>query len=260
MQTLSLIIVLVLDRIAPTLNDYRKTCSLSRHFRWLAYNWVPEQIPRRFIPLFLMIPGLLLVGLANQLFQSGFLAQVFNLLIAFFCMQPGILNEDVDKWIDDLETHAQQGQNTQELFTLANKGLFTVIFWFVVLGPLAAVAYRMLAQLCAEKKLGTQRLWTKDIIKLLNLLEWFPALISSFLFMVCGNFEEGLRASSSLPVFSSDLQTLNESRLRQVGIASLTGDQGQIQSDIELVRQSRGLLLRSLVLWLALAALLEYWL
>ncbi|MCP4186150.1 MAG: hypothetical protein GY763_00965 [Gammaproteobacteria bacterium] len=260
MQTLSLVIVLVLDRIAPTLNDYRKTYSVSSHFRWLADNWVPEQLARRYIPLFLIIPGLLLVGIASHLFHSGFLAQIFNLLIAFFCMQPGVLNEDVDKWIDNLEADAQQDQNFPQLFGLANKGLFTVIFWFIVLGPLAAVAYRMLAQLCTEKKLGTRQLWTKDVIKLLNLLEWIPALISSFLFMVCGNFEAGLRTSKSLPVFSSDLQTLNESRLQQVGIASLIGDQDKTQSDIELVRQSRGLLLRSLVLWLALAALLEYWL
>ncbi len=260
MQTLSVLIVLVLDRIAPTLNEYRNACLLSRHFRWLADNWFPEQLPRRIVPLLLMLPGLLLTGLASELFQSGFLAQIFSLIIAFLCMQPGVLNEDADNLIDRLEAHAQQGEDSGQLFGLANKGLFTVIFWFVVLGPLAAVAYRMLIQLSAEKQFGTRSLWTKDINTLIHLLEWFPALISSLLFMVCGNFEAGLKASTPLPVFSADLQALNESRLRQVGIASIAGDQNQIHPDTELVRQSRGLLLRSLVLWLALAALLEYWL
>ncbi len=258
MQTLSLVIVLVLDRIAPTLNEYRRICSLSSHFRWLANNWLPGQLPQRLIPLFLMLPGLLLVGLASQVLQSGFLAQVFSLIIAFFCMQPGVLNEDVDKLIDELETHTPHGQNPQQLFGLANKGLCTVIFWFVVLGPLAAVCYRMAVQLSAEKQLGAHQLWTRDVNKLLDLMEWLPAFISSFLFMLCGNFEAGLKASRSLPFFSADLQTLNETRLRQVGVASLIGHQDHIHSDIELVRQSRGLLLRSLVLWLVLAALLEY--
>jgi len=181
-------------------------------------------------------------------------------LIAFICLQPAVLNEDVDRRIKDLQNdQSSANQNAQKLFGLANKYLYTVIFWLVILGPLAAVAYRMLDSLCSEKDLSASQTGRADVVRIVSWLEWPPALISSFLFLVCGNFEAGLKAAQSMPYFASDLQALNESRLRQVGQASLRTE-FENESGIESMQRSRGLLLRSLVLWLVIAAGFEYWL
>ncbi len=260
MLTVGIVIALVLDRSFPSLRDHHRQHSLSNYFRWIADHWISPQLPHRLMPLVLLLPLLLFVALINNFFQSGVFALGYYSLIAFVCLRPSVLNEDVDKQISELKKDDSGAiQSTYQLFGQANKSLYTVIFWLVVLGPLAAVAYRMLASLCAEKTLTTKEIWANDVVKIVNWIEWFPALISSFLFMVCGNFEAGLKAAQSVPYLDTDLQTLNESRLRQVGLASLTTDK-EGEPGVELIQRSRGLLLRALVLWLALAAGLEFWL
>lgn len=260
MLTVGIIIALVLDRSFLALRDQRQQHSLSNYYRWISDNWIPAQLPRRLIPLVLLLPMILVIALIDKFFQSGFFALVYYSLIAFACLRPNVLNEDVDRRIKELQNDdSSADQNAHRLFGLANKSLYTVIFWLVVLGPLAAVAYRMLENLRSEKTLPMKEVWEKDVVKILSWFEWLPALISSFLFMVCGNFEAGLKAAQSVPYFASDLQALNESRLQQVGLATLTTDKGS-ETGIESIQRSRGLLLRSLVLWLALAAGLEYWL
>lgn len=260
MLTVGIIIALVLDRSFPSLRDHHRQHSLSNYFRWIADHWIPAQLPRRLIPLVLLLPMLLFVALINNFFQSGIFALGYYSLIAFTCLRPSVLNEDVDRSIKELQNdESSTNQNAQKLFGLANKYLYTVIFWLVVLGPLAAVAYRMLGSLCSEKTLSENGIWATDVTRIVSWFEWPPALISSFLFMICGNFEASLKAAQSMPYFASDWQALNESRLRQVGQASLKTEH-ENESDIELMRRSRGLLLRSLVLWLVFAAGLEYWL
>lgn len=260
MLTVGIVIALVLDRSFPSLRDHHRQHSLSNYFRWIADHWIPPRLPRGLIPLVLLLPMLLFVALINNFFQSGIFSLGYYSLIALACLRPSVLNEDVDKRIKELQNdESSTNQYAQRLFGLANKYLYTVIFWLVVLGPLAAVAYRMLDSLCSEKSLSANQIWTSDVVRIVSWLEWLPALISSFLFMVCGNFEVGLKAAQSMPYFASDLQTLNESRLRRVGQASLKTEH-ENESDIELMRRSRGLLLRSLMLWLVFAAGLEYWL
>lgn len=260
MLIVGIILALVLDRSFPALRSYRPSDSLSNYFRWTVSHWVSREWPRRMIPAVIILPVLLLIGLLNSLFQSGVFSFGFYLLIAFVCLQPAVLNEDVDDWIKEMHNDTSQaGENALRLFGLANRSLYTVIFWLVVLGPLAAVAYRLLDRLGAEKGLLGNGVWTGDVLKILSWFEWLPALVSSFLFMVCGNFEAGLKGAQSVPYFASNLQVLNESRLRQVGQASLTADK-ENETGIQLIQRCRGLLLRSLALWIVLAAILDYWL
>jgi membrane protein required for beta-lactamase induction len=262
MLTFSLIIVLVLDRILPVLQSYRKNLPLSRYFHWVEKNFLFKRLPPRLTPLVLILPAILLVALMSVFFKVGLLAFLFYTFVAFLCLEPQVLNEDVDTWLRELardDTIATQ--STDVLFSRANRSLYTVIFWLVTVGPIMAVAYRIFEKLCSERNLPTSETWKSDVTKVVAWLEWFPALISSFLFLIVGNFDAGLTQTRKMPLFDANLPSLNESRLQQVGKAALrNNDSEDIQHKDEFIRQSRGLLLRTLVLWLALAALLEYWL
>ena len=259
MSILAIILALVLDRLFPALRAYRSTYSLSSLWFLIERQRLLRDLPRRLIPCVLLFPILLVVWLLYQVFTASVLVFSMDLLLAFYCFRPSVLNEDVDGWLNDLEAgKVQSSENTQRLFGLANRNLYTLIFWFALLGPLAVVTYRLLDILQSETRLTSHQHWVVGVNKILGWLEWLPAILSSFLFMVAGNFEAGLRIAQSIAYVSADIQKLNEDRLRQVGVATIAGSD-ECLSDIEFMRRSRGLLLRTLVLWLVCASLFDFW-
>lgn len=262
MLTLGLVIALVIDRIIPSLQSYRKEYSLSHYFRWVEKNCLFKDLPPRLTPLVLILPALLVVVFVSAFFEVTLLVLVFYIFVAYVCLEPQALNEEVDVQLRELgRIDSERTQSAGELFSRANRSLYTVIFWFVVLGPTMAVTYRLLEQVCSQRNLNAIEVWKSGVIKLVAWFEWLPTLISSFLFLIGGNFEAGLKQTRNMPIFDANLQALNANRLQQVGKASLLieGNQNE-HSEHEFIRRSRGLLLRTLVLWLVLAALIDYWL
>jgi membrane protein required for beta-lactamase induction len=262
MLSISLVLALVLDRIIPSLQHYRKDLSVSVYFRWVEKNLLIKGLPARLIPLILLLPALLLVALSGVFFNGTFLALVFFTFIAFVCLEPRVLNEEVDTWLRELaRDDSTETQSPDELFSRANRSLYTVIFWLVVAGPTLVVAYRLIEKLCLQKSLSAGQIWKKDVVIVLAWIEWLPAYLSSYLFLIGGNFDAGLKQARSMPLFDSDLEALNAARLQQVGKAALQNNESEnSQTMIEFLRRCRGLLLRTLVLWLVLAALIDYWL
>ena len=246
----------------PRLQHYRKNLSASEYFHWVEKNFLIKRLPPRLIPLLLFLPALLLVVLSGIFFKVTLLVLVFYTFVAFVCLEPQVLNEEVDTWLSELaRDDTSGGRSPEELFSRANRSIYAVIFWLVVAGPAMAVAYRLIEKLSLERSLPAEQLWKKDVIKVLNWMEWLPALMSSYLFLIGGNFDAGLKQARRMPLFDSDLEALNAARLQQVGKAAIQNNgSADSQPKSEFLRRSRGLLLRSLVLWLLLAVLLDYWL
>ena len=77
MLSISLVLALVLDRILPSLQHYRKDLSASRYFRWVEKTFLIKGLPPRLIPLVLLLPALLLVALSGVFFKGSLMALVF---------------------------------------------------------------------------------------------------------------------------------------------------------------------------------------
>ena len=260
MSILALILALVLDRLFPVLRAYRTTHSFSDLWLRLEGLWLSRKLPGALLPCILLLPVLLFIWLLYQIFTASLLVFGLNLIVAFYCLRPSVVNEDVDDWLSDIEAGKVHSRgDAQRLFVLANKSLYTLIFWFILLGPLAAVTYRLLDLLTTETQLSSRKHWLASINQITGWIEWLPAILSSFIFMITGNFDAGLRAARSIAYINADVQALNEERLQQIGIATVAGNDQNLD-DSEILRRSRGLLLRALVLWLVCASLFEYWL
>ena len=263
MLAISLLLALVIDRMAPLLQSFRKDYPLQTVITWLIKQPLIKSIPARLLPYFLILPILLLVALLDSIVRfSGIFELGFKLLIAFICLQPQVLNEEVDDAIKALESSASvPQQDVDSLFNKANRSLFSVIFWMVIAGPIWVVGYRLLDSLLAINEIPQRDKWCKDIYRLVSWVEWLPALISSYLFMLCGNFESGIKAARDIPLFAVNIRELNETRLGNIGLAVVQAgisDAEVLTSDA--LRRSRGMLLRSLVVWLLLAGIIDYWL
>lgn len=263
MLSWSLVLAIVLDRIVPTLQNHINQYRLDTYTSWFSKQAVLKAIPARLTPYFLMLPPLLIIAVLVKIFSFNTVFELgFNLFVAFICLQPRVLNEEVDDMIQALgSADSSPGQGMEQLFFNANRRIFSIIFWMVVAGPIWVVAYRLLESLLTLKEIPDRQKWEFDVYRLVSWLEWLPALISSYLFMLCGNFETGLKVLRKLSFLADDIGRLNESRLRQTGLAAVRISINDTEGfTIDTLRRSRGMLLRTLVVWLLLALLIDYWL
>lgn len=108
----------------------------------------------------------------------GFLA---NLFIFYYCLGPGnpfypISAENENTSTDTVVAH---------YFVLTNSQLFAALFWYLVLGPIGLLAYRIidLCQTIPHIKVPAKHT--------ANILEWIPARLEIVLLLLAGNFQRG---------------------------------------------------------------------
>ena len=284
MTFLSILIALLLERITPQLVELRQFNWLREYIQWMLDVLHIERLGTWGAIGSLFLPLLLAVWVLTGLFENavfGLFELAFDVAIIFICLGPRFLDSQVDRYLDALEigetqqqyklvdelipeTPAQDlpGQVEQfckALFVEANCRVYAVLFWFVVLGPVAAVFYRVLEQILRHAMLQEpiQRLGL-SLRVLLGWLDWIPARFSLFAFMLSGSFEEGLRAIRNSSVCASDTYENNIECLQSVGFQSISAEQVVNENQaMALVRKSRGLILRSLVVWLLLLFILS---
>jgi membrane protein required for beta-lactamase induction len=204
----------------------------------------------------------------NALF--GLFELAFNVAVVFLCLGPRELDKEVDNYLDAIDIGDSQQQFTsasqltreapavelgnqvvqvcKSIFVEANTRLYAVLFWFVLLGPVAVLAYRMIEQLLhACIMVHLSNLYRS----LLGWIEWIPVHLTLFVYMISGSFEDGLEAFRKGTVSAVTLYEQNHELLQQVGYRAISPHDVLNQNHaMEMVRKSRGLVLRSLIVWL----------
>lgn len=163
---------------------------------------------------------------------------------------------------DDVENNQSLHEHVRRaVFYQGYERWFAVVFWFLVLGPVGALAYR----LCYLA--GRSKAFAEDeqqfALMLLHYLDFLPARCLGFAFALTGNFMSG---------FNSWLDNLFDNQpipeiLDNIGVEALYNDNEvrptpeNDQQCIDLGRQEltavQGLLSRSVVCWLIIIAILE---
>lgn len=134
----------------------------------------------------------------------GFMGFLLSIVLFFYCLGPQNVFYPVTQ-SDSASTNELVG----DYFALVNGQLFSVVFWYIIAGPIAAVAYRLIA-LC--KDISPVSIQANEIT---NLLEWIPARITALLFLLVGNFQRGFKLFVSYMFAKPDF---NGELLRQCGL------------------------------------------
>lgn len=214
------------------------------------------------IPLLIIII-LLQISLQNVLF--GFVEFLFQLWILLYCLGPQNLWADSFFCVNTVqashpieneirkvppEEAAEEALLSQELinniFIQANRRVFAVIFWFVLLGPLGAFFYRTIT-LSASKQ-SSDSLTHAYFMQ--NILEWLPARLMTLFFALGGHFVNVVtywRKKTAWRLGS------NDQFLVECGMAAL-GDEHDIPDELKLTH-AINLLDRSLVITLVIIAI-----
>jgi membrane protein required for beta-lactamase induction len=329
MLLLATLIALFAERLAPSLAERRSLLWFDHYFDALRGRL---NSPGWLVLLALIAPWALLVavvqaGLHDALW--GVLELAFGVLVLFFALRPGSVDPAIDVYVSAREKgedaaarhHAEHllGGSAPEavedevravadcLLLEANERWVAPILWFVLLGPLGAVVYRLSVHIEARAALDAQSDASGSgglyaAARLLRAaLDWIPARLLAVIYILSGSFEDGLNAwrqknqldvsSQSEPANAEDvaidtepdvtpisvatdtpvnraqeLEDENRDLLLRVGRAALRtedysvsteiSDTGEIEADASIVRAARGLVLRSVIVIVAMIALL----
>jgi AmpE protein len=285
MTFLSILIALLIERIAPQLVEYRKFQWLRDYGQWLVEVLHIEKLGPWMSFTILLAPLFIVMWILNGMFEHalfGLFELAFNVVVVFLCLGPRDLDKQIDQYLDAIDVGneqqrfasasrlttdtpamdlpAQVVQVCKSLFIEANIRVYAILFWFVLLGPVAAVVYRLLDQWYRNDYLPSSLSAIQaDIGMLAGWLDWVPTRLTMFAFLVSGSFDAGLQAYRSVQHTAINTYQQNCEFLESVGFNSLSVNDASSQSlAMDMVRRSRGLILRSLVVWLVLLLLISF--
>lgn len=144
-----------------------KAHQLTQNQTWTQQSYIALLL----VVLPIVIPVGLIYGL-SAIFVHGLLAFLIGAFVLFYCLGP----------MNIYETEKVH----QPIFWQANETLFAVIFWFTLLGPLAALVYRLVER--SAHVHTSYPVLSKAAGQVRAVLDWLPIRLFSIFCALAGNF------------------------------------------------------------------------
>jgi AmpE protein len=216
---------------------------------------------------------------------AGLPYMAFAIVALFFSLGPKDIGEDVDDYCQALEDGDEERiQQTakaivegevpedelqrihkveESVCVQANNRLFAVIFWFVLLGPLGAWAYRVTDLIRRRAVFTAARDASEDsstalfrdaAVLLHGWLAWVPARLTALGYAVAGHFDAALGAwRAPSEQHEASLPEYNENLLARVGVSALAlidnDDESLHQRGVRGATAANRLVFRLLLIW-----------
>ncbi|MGM0679407.1 MAG: regulatory signaling modulator protein AmpE, partial [Pseudomonadota bacterium] len=210
---------------------------------------------------------------------TGLLAFLFGLVVLIFTLGPRDLDEDVQRVLtalerDDPEAAAlaacQLGDETEitaestaelvqqvrdRILVEANTRMFGVLFWFLILGPVGAVLFRLGCHVRQQTSVTDE--YRNAARDLYQILAWIPARLTVLCYALAGNFVDTLSHwQSPADIWQRD----SDAFLIESGTGAIAGEYKEIEEsavvDTAPVQHALALVKRALIVWVVLLALL----
>ncbi|OBS08550.1 regulatory signaling modulator protein AmpE [Acidihalobacter prosperus] len=230
MTLITLLLALALERFLGYMSDFRDPRYLNAYAG--RFSALLESIGLRhpgFRLLLIVLPPILLAGWLQAWLSGvllGLLGLIFGVAVLLYCLGPEDLEEEVNNYVEAVAVgdEARQRRVAARLlgeaapeapaerarqvalaaFAESNDRLFTVIFWFILLGPAAAILYRLVHGLArvqwptltptadADEDEVTDDSLARVASGLAALMEWAPARLAALGYAVTGSFDHAL--------------------------------------------------------------------
>jgi AmpE protein len=279
-RLLAVLIALGLLHVSPQLARWRS----NRLFRyWLAQLADTSGGGRVVLAL---LPALIICLLLSWLFSHTMLGDLptllFALVVLLYCFGPREFESDLEAILAAPDDHrrevaaqalADDGSTLpwsapelgEAIAYAALRRRFAVVLWFILLGPVGALLYRLAQTLARDESLSLDADSQTAASYLANALDWLPAQLLTFTLAVVGHWEAVISAwrrwhvqATPTSWYRRDPGFLGAAAQADVRIEIEAGDgYGEEHSDpiAELLRL-RGALLRALLAWLSVVALI----
>ncbi|OGV42032.1 MAG: hypothetical protein A3F46_08080 [Legionellales bacterium RIFCSPHIGHO2_12_FULL_42_9] len=197
-------------------------------------------------PLLLMLvvilPWIGIIALAIGLLKSylfGFVGFLMQLVVFYYCLGPDNAFYPLSA---PKKKNAHQALDAGNYLAVVNNQLFGVIFWYLALGPLAVLAYRLFSLCQKQSKLAAKAKW------ITSLLDWIPARLTVIFYLLVGNFQQGFKYLLQKKLIAP---SENNTLLTEVGLLAV-----RAQTDEQLsLPAAQGLVEYALILSLVFVAI-----
>ncbi len=283
MTFIIVLLSLFAERYLLELDDYRQPSWFNRYLSWSQQlpwgEWMSQSVSGILI---ILAPLLIAVGLLHGIFEDilgGIPELLYASAVLLFCLGPRDLQRQVQGFIDTLDAgDDENAQHIKSELVADNPGkeetthgheiaigileqaylrTFSVLFWFVLLGPIGAVLYRAshtLQQSLPElEELGLD--FRSGVNRLLYILDWVPVRITAFTYALSGNFHDATYTwwSSNEDQGDSADSIIGKAGSGALGLDNVTGEDDDPVIGAEM---ALALTLRSLTIWVGLLALI----
>ena len=273
MALISIIIGLLFDRAFRHLHDLRDLSWFEYYTgavtRFVRANGMVQIVAVLIVPV--AVIAVIQHLMHDFLFQLPYL--VFAVLVFAYCLGPACLSSDIEFYLDarrlgdeDEALHyagvlteraastspdQQTSDVTRAILHVANERIFAVIFWFVIFGPAGAVLYRLTTSLSKQDSTNDSLNAVATLFQ--AVLTWVPARMLAMGYALTGHFDGALQAYRSRP-YESDLALENYDVLVNTGLGALRDQEAT--DEISSITSARNLVMRSILIWIAVLALL----
>jgi AmpE protein len=290
---IAVIIALLLGHLAqPFVAALRQYDWFTDWLRWLSTRFGEGSAWRgRFGIAIAMVPPLLVVGLfqlALDLPLLGLVGLLFAVAVLVYAWGPRDLDVDVDAitaasdpvarreaaarlWPAGQEPLMDGGSLVEAVFRNALRRWFGVLLWFLLLGPVGALLYR-LAVLAVEGEAATQMpsATSEGARRLLAVLDWPAAQLMTLALALVGNFDTVLAAWREAGGASTSLDNRFLGAVARASVRSELVEEASdyadengvvparymaVATDLPELRDAMSLVWRCLLVWLAVLAL-----
>ena len=298
MNLIALLIGLLIERLATQLFRWRRMRWLDRivdlGFRQAdrVANW-PALIPVILLAVALVLPvfGVIFsLGRTDDGTSRVLADLLLSIVVLLFSLGPRDIGEEIDEYCRALEAeddeqiqHATKAivegdvpddererirRGEEGVCIQAHNRLLAIVFWFMVLGPLAAWAYRVTDLIRRRAVFTAARDEESDgnaaqirdaAVMLHGWLAWIPARLTAVGYATAGNFDEALAALRA-PSAERDASTSERSEhlLARVGVAALSiqdePDETATERGIRGAAAAKILVFRLLLIWAVVIA------
>ena len=274
MALISIIIGLLIDRAFRHMHDLREL-SWFEFFTRKTTTWLGTSNGALQLLVVLFLPVLVIAGIQFLLSDLLFdlLYMMFGIIVFTYSLGPACLSSDIEYYLDarrlgdeDEALHyagalteraastspdQQTSDVTRAILYAANERIFAVIFWFVIMGPAGAILYRLATSVSKQDDIN-ERIKPASIL-FQGVLTWVPARMLALGYALTGHFDGAMQAYKNRP-YESDIALENYDVLVNTGMGALRDH--EMTDEISGITSARNLVLRSILIWIAVLALL----
>lgn len=279
MKFLMILICVVVEMLKPA-DDYRLFAWFKRLEAWLHARCSRMGLWQGPIGVIITIfPGLLAVWLLFAILGDSVLLEfLFALVVMLYSLGPLDLSNQIDTYqtalaIDDIpmaeqaaraivgsQDEAEEPPTVEELqraiLVQSNDRLFAALFWFVVLGPLGALLYRLVSELY-RSPLQRGDGFTASARDLAAILGWIPARLWGLGYALSGSLVHAIEEWQFLDTLGLHD---NDMVLERCGRGAINRPRARVVPDAEIAMETivdtRSLVGRTLIAWLVIFAII----
>lgn len=285
MSLLVILLGIAIDKFAESVESIRKFDWFIRYNGWMRLKLHEWSLRNDTVILLivLLIPVSVVALLSQQLTHwLSLLGFVFSVAVFVFCIGPRDVHDRANKFVEALERGDQQEANqlaaeiledeplpedesklirriNEVLLITANSHFLGMVFWFVILGPVGAVLYRLnhvllksLRRDAVEQDSGYVQI-TQLLFCILN---WIPSHLTAITYAVTGSFVDAIHQWKIHKSYDHLEADASNNMLIDTGFGAIQFEADHKVFDGQTIYDILGLCRRTIIVWITAIAIL----